>query len=739
MPDRSNFLLGYGERLTEPIEPTSGGGPRTLPYSFHEAHSRLSPMIQDAATELSQLPAAACPQDEAVALLTLHPQYIAKSYYPSILLREAGLDAIGSRPTIIRPDKWTRKGDPEECESTDLFVAGPRSRLRQWAGYLPAWTPQTRGADQLYLVEHFRAARPDDRIKPIKSDADKLLLEIVLHTPPSISDAILEGFNSYVAQFRLRPDINRRLYAGGLCFLPLKAPRRLVQKIACFSFLRVVREMPKLRPLRPITRTFHPPSTFPVQLPNMEPIDPSLRAAVFDGGIAHAHALRHWVTQHESPDLATALPEYQAHGLHVTSSLLFGSLEREHIPDPPFSHVDHHRVLDEHAAKDPDNLFDVLHRIQSILQDRKYKFINLSIGPDLPIEDDDVHAWTSVLDEILSDGDTLATIAVGNTGHLDRASGNARIQVPADCVNAIAVGAANSQGVRWSRATYSSVGPGRSPGIVKPDLLAFGGETTPFWTLDPNDFDRSFPTIGTSFAAPLALRMAVGIRAHFGEVLSPLSIKALLIHCTDDPYENRQEHGWGRIPNAIEDLVLCSSGVARIVYQGEISPAQYLRAHIPLPHDPLPGNVMIRATLCFTTTTDPQDPGNYTRAGLEVFFRPHNEKYDPVDAKYPKTSSFFRHGDFTPEAELRRAAHKWETTLHSQRTMRATSLKNPVFDIHHNARIGGSPSSSTPKVRYALVITVDSPRTHDLYDRILRRYPTQLQPLRPRVQIPIRT
>ncbi|WP_139157512.1 hypothetical protein, partial [Enterobacter hormaechei] len=69
---------------------------------------------------------------------------------------------------------------------------------------------------------------------------------------------------------------------------------------------------------------------------------------------------------------------------------------------------------------------------------------NLSLGPNLPIEDSEVHAWTSVIDDLLSDGETLMTIAVGNNGEMDKESGNARIQVPADSVNGLSIGAANS-------------------------------------------------------------------------------------------------------------------------------------------------------------------------------------------------------------------------------------------------------------------------------------------------------
>jgi hypothetical protein len=89
-------------------------------------------------------------------------------------------------------------------------------------------------------------------------------------------------------------------------------------------------------------------------------------------------------------------------------------------------------------------LYDVLGRIDQVLVDKDYQLINLSIGPRLPIEDDDVHAWTAVIDDRLSRGTTLATIAVGNDGDGSAKDGLNRIQVPADCVNALAVGACDN-------------------------------------------------------------------------------------------------------------------------------------------------------------------------------------------------------------------------------------------------------------------------------------------------------
>ena len=99
---------------------------------------------------------------------------------------------------------------------------------------------------------------------------------------------------------------------------------------------------------------------------------------------------------------------------------------------------------------------------------------------------------------------------VGNTGAEDRESGEARIQVPSDCVNGLSVGAANTTHADWCRAPYSSWGPGRSPGVVKPDLVQFGGiDTQPFVVYTRGAVPTLAQTWGTSFAAPAALRLAL--------------------------------------------------------------------------------------------------------------------------------------------------------------------------------------------------------------------------------------
>ncbi len=738
MARQPNFLLGNGHRLTSPVRISKKPDEREPPYSVQEARQRLAAQFAAAAVEFSQLPRAACPDGYAVGVITLHPEYTAKSYYPADLLREARMETIGSRPARVTAQKWKKKRAPEESPTTELFVSARREDFSKFAKELPTWSETRTGAEELFEVEAFRAPKPADRIQKMSKRGDMPLLEVVLHTSGIPKPArILEAFEAFAESLDLEPDLDRRFEVGALCFLPLRAPRSIVKSLSQFAFLRTIREMPGLRPLHPIIRTTAKTRPFPVSLPTSGPVDSQLHAAVFDGGLSMEADFTPFAHAHEPNGIGPPVTGYIEHGTAVTSAVLFGPIVKETPLAQPFGVVDHYRVLDDQSANKPYELYDALARIRDVLQSRKYSFINFSIGPALPIEDHEVHAWTAVLDSLLSDGEALTTIAVGNDGEKDHESGNARVQVPSDSVNSLAVGAASSRGKEWDRAAYSCIGPGRSPGLIKPEVLAFGGSNSePFYVLD-SSLAIATPDAGTSYASPFALRMGMGVRAHFGTSLSTLAIKTLLVHCSEPGGKNRPIHevGWGRVPEDLEALVVCPDGVARVLYQGELTPAQYLRTPIPLPTGKLDGMVTLTATFCFACETDPHDPSNYTRGGLDIIFRPHADKFDS-GAAHPKSSAFFRRTDYDTEKELRQDAHKWETTLHRRRRFNPTTLKDPCFDVHYQVRESGH-AASGDKIRYAMIITVSAPKVKNLYDRIVQKYQTQLEPIRPLIEIPV--
>ncbi len=743
MPDEPRFLLGYGERLTERIPPPGGGGGPQPAYSYQEAIERLHPRVREAAAILDALPRSACPENEAIGIVTLHPQSIAKSYHPQQLFDEFNLRQVGSRPVTVQPERWTREGNPQPLPSTDIFVAGKRESFERWAidlGHSPH-----RISEQIQRLEDFRAPTSVEKIRntsgaPQINSAEAIVLEVGLHASNSpAAQYIILAFEEYALSLGVQPDLDRRVYAGGLCFMPVEAPIHAVSDLARFSFLRVVRAMPRLRRLMPIERSVPLPNSPISPLPSEGPVDPDLRMAIFDGGFDETSELGRWVTALDTQGVSTSRPMLLQHGHDVTSAALFGCLVVGKPAPRPYSRIDHYRVLDEKTDSDPYELYDVLKRIESVLKQECYELFSLSIGPALPVEDDEVHAWTALLDEYLADGRALAAVAVGNNGEGDSDLGEARIQVPSDCVNALGVGAADSVREGWQRASYSAFGPGRSPGRVKPDLLHFGGEDRePFMVYATDRSPQIASTCGTSFAAPAALRLASGIRAHFGSRLNPLALKALLIHGADGAMNDRSEVGWGRLRGDLESLVTCPENTVRVIYQGELEPSQYLRALIPMPDEQLDGMVEISATFCYATAVDPQDPGSYTRSGLEVTFRPDARRFAKDESTDPQSKSFFKRTNYDSEQTLRRDAQKWDTVLNAKQRFRGNTLYRPMFDIHYNARMGGGITNSANKIRYALVVAVRSTKT-DIYDAVIRAYAGRLEVLQPVVEISVRT
>lgn len=737
---KRNFLLGKGERLVEDVAGVRGGGPKSHPYTFREARERIAPMLARVVRGIDRLPDAACPNDRAVATITLNPEYIAKSYFPEKLFESVGLEPVGSRPRRITPEKRSKGREPEETITTELFVMGPRSAFRAWRSSLPNLREDTAAASDLPTIEEVAAPTARDKIKGRLPKKGNVVLEAVLHSDGgSGANSVVTQFKHYLGEIGIDQPLDRRFAAGGLCFVELEAPVELADRIATFTPVRALRQMPTLRILRPSFRSSRVPMEA-IQLPDTGPIDPKIRVAIFDGGFPKGHPISKWVKAIEPPGIGSALDDFQKHGVGVSSAFLFGHIDPTKPLQRPYASADHYRVLDRAAlGQNPHELYEVLGRIDQVLVEKDYQFVNLSIGPLLPVEDDDVHAWTAVIDDRLSRGTTLATIAVGNGGDGSAKDGLNRIQVPADCVNALAVGACDSHETPWQRCTYSSVGPGRSPGVVKPDFVEFGGcLQRPFIVLNEGKAFGLEATEGTSFSAPSVLRLGAGLRAHFGDTLSILAIRSLLVHTTEASAFPCEEIGRGRVARSVQDIVLCDDDTVRVVYQGTIAPTRYIRAPIPIPSGTIPGKVTITATLCYPTGVDPHHPGNYTRAGLEPTFRPHDQKRkDPKQVHADSKSFFGKTQSGLMEDELRRDAWKWENCLHTRVSFLGKTLRNPVLDIHYNARQDGRNFAPKEELPYALVISVHAKHLGDLYDKVVRKYARQLEALRPVVEIPI--
>ncbi|CAB3773863.1 peptidase S8 [Burkholderia sp. MSh2] len=733
MTTKKNILLGGGEALESNSAIDRGPNNKTWPYEIGEIRNAVQAPLEFIRKSLETLRSDAKPRQEGVFELILHPAFLGRSYYPTKALRRSGLRDVGSKEVEIVPRKSTRTAREGNKQATaSLFVAGDVRGIDRFKDLLFAEKPPKGVATDLLKIETVRWITPEEKLRgAIPQDANSHAFEVALHAGADEEDIVV-AFADFAKELSASVDLARRIRVGGLTFLPVNATRDALRAIAEFSFLRVARPMSKIRealPNIPRQTVLMPPPAFP----EAPALDPSRRAAIFDGGLGTSD-LATWANEIVYDETQSTHGSLLLHGSEVTSTFLFGrSVTGKGLPRP-YMNVDHFRVLSPTSGRDPD-LFDVLHRIKAALETGKYKFANFSIGPRMPIADDEVHAWTATIDQLCARHGIFATVAVGNDGDIEGAN---RIQPPSDMVNAIAVGAADSPGPKWGRAPYSCVGPGRSPGFVKPDGIAFGGTgKQPFLVYSPI-LSSVVGVQGTSYASPLTLRTAAGTAVSTAYEMTATALKALMIHWAERrPRAAREEVGWGRFVEDPMRLLECDDESATIIFQGTLAKNQYRRCPVPFPNVVLPDSVTISATLCIQSHTDPEHALNYTRSGMSVKFR----KQQGIGDKTASDFFGFRSQYYLSEREQRDSAHKWETTLHRKKTFEEpTGLADPVFDIEYHARNASRsvPASSAPDVKYALVVTVTAKGVPNVYDLIRQRYPV-LVPVQLQVDLDVDT
>ena len=297
---QTNFLIGRGELLTHDIK-----GPKRMPgkaevYSFAQAAQRLMPQFSATATTLDALPPHACPGDFGVARLTMNPSYIARSFFPTAMLRTVGLESVGSRTVKVTPGGWTKRGEPQECTTTELFVAGKRQAFR----HLNEWTrqiePESDEALDLAHIEQFAAFTPRERIADYGSAKDRFF-EVGIHLLPEESRLFVQqAFVKYAKEVSVKVHSDLGFTAGNLWFVPVEGKHDHIERLAEFVFVRVIRPVPKLRGMRPVHRTGE--VTVGCSLPTEQPLSSEPKVAILDCGLPKQNAIGPWLRSYRVLD-----------------------------------------------------------------------------------------------------------------------------------------------------------------------------------------------------------------------------------------------------------------------------------------------------------------------------------------------------------------------------------------------------------------------------------------------------
>ena len=724
-----NLLIANGQELIAPLSWPAGGGPKWHPYSIAQAREALHPQLSAVARAARASAPRYSPRGEITAQVVLHPTFLAKTYFPAAILRDAGLTILGSRVAKVAP-RVPQANHPDLQDTAEILVAGTAEDFETMDLQLRDPALGLGRQEQFTHIETIHSYASQHKLRLDPDTPWPEFVHVTLHAGENDVD-ILAAFQTLVLQLGGVITPRGFRFVPGLAFVAVQLPAGAVEELARFERIRLLRSMPQLRGELELTASLRR-NFAKLALPVPIPLAQGPRVAVFDGGTSQAFGAH--VTDLAAANLPPASLGELAHGVNVTSALLFGPVDpKQAVLPAPRCKIDHHRVLP--STDSPEQALDVLDRIVTALRaartaGRPYRFANISLGPVATFFDADSHAWTSRLDTELADGSTLCTAAVGNNG--DLGGELARIQPPGDAVNVFAVGAADTRRKKWNRAPYSATGPGRRPGFVKPDVLAFGGSNgEPLPIFSP--LAGSVVGVGgTSFASPLALRTAIGLDAQSQARFDPITLQALLINGAEfRSRHKRTDVGWGRVPLDPDAVLYTPLDVVRVVYQGRTRPGHPQKALIPVPRGLPPGTkVRIGATFCYRAPVDSAHAINYTRAGLWV------RCYKAAGKPLP----LFGTGMYKTEGDLRRDAMRWDTVLHNVRTVSADDLDAPYFHINYQVRdeseaVRVEDAVSMP---YALVVTLQAPGIVDLMTRVQTEFPVlQTLPIEAAVSVPV--
>lgn len=775
----SRPLLVYGELLKMDVQaPSSGGGEKYEPQSVEQAQSILAPQAAAVSEAVAELPQHFRLKDHVYVEAKLLPNYLAASYFPTELLVHIGAAPVGSRADV---GQYVTKSREVEAQTRRIIFTVSDDGLRELSRLITEGgrnRTEMQAFTQIRELSEISLARESDVLRLPKivgesASGEQRVWEAVLHPFTSrLGEPVPLDHEALQRWFALIEQEGGDVYhdfvrcVGGLTFSPVGLKSDRVASVARFNPLRVLRPMPAIRPQpRFGTRNLQRVAA-PITNP---PIATTVSVAVFDGGVDTTQSngsLFAIPTHNLTPEGSD--PDSLDHGTGVTGAVLYGLMTPgQQVPRPPLP-VESYRVLPPPQVPPCLEGYWVLDQIKDAVESRGHRIVNLSIGPELAVEDDmEPNRWTSELDQLAWDKGVLFIVAAGNTGDKDPASGLHRVQVPADMANGIAVGAcdAPSPEHKWARAAYSSMGPGRYGARIQPLGVQFGGtDARPFNVLRA---DGTFSEAsGTSFAAPVTAHALANLVTTLPRVNSSV-LRAFVTHFAERPKNHsklRDEVGYGRHPLSFADLVNCAPNEAHVLYVDEIERGSLLGYQLPTT-DPVATNLKLQITLAYASPVDPTQPTEYTSASLELALRPHHgihsfrppqgnsAKNQTLNIKTNQASVLLAQG-WTPSQEpitksltmakrgvsgaQLRDSGKWETVRHYTVTLKPDEVELPRIELSCIARRSGAIDNSATMIPFALLVSVvDDSGTSALYDAIRARF-VALRPVQ-RAQARIRT
>jgi len=478
------------------------------------------------------------------------------------------------------------------------------------------------------------------------------------------------------------------------------------------------------------------------------------KVGVIDGGISKDHPiLNPWIIERIIYDPDAYQNNY--HGSFVAGLVCMGShLNGDEIcPDAEMI-----KIVDVQILPDPINqkitedelILRLLDSIPTLSKRHQLRIWNMSLSLSISVKDEKFSSLGSFLDIFQEKNNIIFTLPSGNYVHLnqrewppqDNIGNDDRLQVPADSVRAITVGAIACKENNYSivkknqPASYSCKGPGPSY-IVKPELIHYSGNvglnngTLDFLNQGIRSFDENgciTEDVGTSFACPLVARTLAILDHKLDSSTSNNLIKALAIHYSQIPDEAKIHDdilpyvGFG-IPTSTNNILNCTESSITLVFEQEIYEGHSLNYPFVWPESLRNENGKCRGdvkmTLVAGVPLDSNFGSEYIRANITASLGA--KTFDKKKNEYKFTSKLKENPTFEArlyEEELIKNGYKWKPIKKYEGNFRG--FKTDEWRIHVSMLLRDGISLDIAPLKFALIFTLSDPKgLTPVYDEVV--------------------
>ena len=571
----------------------------------------------------------------------------------------------------LRDDAWAKSHRPTDLFQKDtcpiigldnmgeLLISATKAGMSRLKNRISAPTSKAQKAN-ISAVQDISKFQEKDKLQDLSLNEliskskrnNQTYLKVLLfdHHDPEINEDIKDKFLSWASEKKLEVEDISKL--RGLSIWRLKsANEQQIKEMIQHPSIRTISYFPAYRMvLKKNLISSQKISDIPIPDANKDyPL-----VAVVDSGVSQNHPqLSPWVTY----TISYVPEQYQDnnHGSFVAGLICMGDkLNGIGIcPDEePIKLIDIQMLPDESS---PDTLSedDLIQRLQECIPEitnkHKVRIWNMSAALNEKTKDEKFSSLAVFLDKLQDQYNIILALPSGNYEDVNQRKwppqngiGNAdRLQVPADSVRAITVGAIACKEspdslVKLNQPTsYSCKGPGQTY-IPKPELVHYSGNLAikngklTCFNQGILSFDAEgniTEDVGTSFSCPLVARTLSIIQHKLTDSTTNEMIKALAIHNSHIPEglgtsdEVFQYAGFGK-PDKVENILKCSESEITLMFEQEIFQGHNLIYPLTWPQSLKDGDKKhrgkVRMTLVAGVPLDSEFGSEYIRASISA-------------------------------------------------------------------------------------------------------------------------